>query len=173
MNFFVCGLPRSRTAWFSTFLTYKDKFCYHEGIDGCETIEDYKAKLGTDKGDSDTCLMLLDMNTLFPDAPKVIIERDVQECIESASKMLSVYINPEYFYFGRDRLDKIDGLRISYDDINDRLEEIWNYLIPDIEFDSKRAKRLCNDNVQDNRFDYDFDSINNLILKGACDGRVL
>ena len=43
-NFFVLGLPRSRTAWLANFLTYDGYFCFHEGIDGCRSIDDYKKK---------------------------------------------------------------------------------------------------------------------------------
>lgn len=29
-TFFICSLPRSRTAWLSVFLTHGDSFCFHE-----------------------------------------------------------------------------------------------------------------------------------------------
>ena len=44
-NFFITGLPRSRTAWFSAFMTASGFPCGHELINNCETIEEYKEKI--------------------------------------------------------------------------------------------------------------------------------
>ena len=44
-NFFITGLPRSRTAWFSAFMTASGFPCGHELINNCETVEDYKEKV--------------------------------------------------------------------------------------------------------------------------------
>ena len=39
-NFFITGLPRSRTAWFSTFFTGNNSFCYHEIIRVSDGFDD-------------------------------------------------------------------------------------------------------------------------------------
>jgi hypothetical protein len=139
MNFFVIGLPRSRTAWLANFLTC-DRLCYHEGLDGCYSIGDYQKKLGENNGDSSTGLMLLEMNTLFPDSPKLIIESDLYKAIDYGYKTYGFY-DPKYFEFLQKRMDSIKGLRIAFDDIDDNLETIWNYLIG-TPFNQKRADIL-------------------------------
>ena len=164
-NFFVIGLPRSRTAWLSNFLTYDDNFCYHEGIDGCSTTEEYKDKLGENKGDSSTGLMLFDMNKEFPDSPKVIIEGSVDKAIEFTKEVYDVY-EPEYFYELKDKLDSIKGLRIKFEDINNSLEQIWEHLIG-TPYDKDRGSLLKDMNIQTNNyFNYDLESMGRLVWRG-------
>lgn len=141
----MLGLPRSRTAWLANFLTQGDHFCFHEGINGCPSIADYKVKLGN-QGDSGTGMMLFDMNTLFPDAPMVIIENNPKKAIEFCRRTYSFY-NPSLIYRLRDKLDKIEGLRIPFDDIDKRLPEIWSHLIGD-GFDKRRADMLVKFRVE-------------------------
>ena len=143
MNFFVIGLPRSRTAWMANFLTY-DRFCYHEGLNGCRSIKEYKEKLGSNRGDSSTGLMLIDVEKEFPDAPILIIEIDPDRAIDFAS---SHGVSPEMVYDMQLRMDYIKGMRVSLSDIDNRLDEIWEYLIG-TPFDYDRANLLKSLNVQ-------------------------
>ena len=159
-NFFVLGLPRSRTAWLANFLTCDGHFCFHEGIDGCRSIDDYEKKLGH-HGDSGTAMMMFDMNTLFPDSPKVIIESDPRVAIEYARNVFGLD-NPTAIYYAKERLDAIDGLRINRDDINERLPEIWSHLIGE-GYNEDRAKMLIKFNVQVmNPCDIDYDATREL-----------
>lgn len=139
MNFFVIGLPRSRTAWLANFLT-KERFCYHEGFDNCNTIQEYKNKLGPDKGDSSTGLMLLNMKEEFPGCPIVIIENDLRKSAHYAYKTYGYY-DINFIEYLNDCLNNVDGLRVKYDDIDQRLPEIWEHLIG-TEYDSERAELL-------------------------------
>lgn len=165
MSFFVIGLPRSRTAWLANFLTYDDHFCSHEGINGCRSIEEFTTKLGSD-GDSGTSMMVFDMNTLFPDAPIVIIERNVKHAIEYAQKEFGFY-EPDIFYRAKEKLDKIDGLRIQYDDIDNRLPEIWDHLIGK-GFDKRRADMLVKFNIQiSDPYDFDLDATKELFNESS------
>jgi hypothetical protein len=127
MNFFVIGLPRSRTAWLAAFLTY-EKHCFHEGLDGCQNIDEYKKKLGPDHGDSSTGLMLLNMDDEFPLAPKVIIESDPVKAADYAYKTYGFY-DPRYILYLDDRLKLISGMRIHVDEIDQQLPAIWRHLI--------------------------------------------
>jgi len=52
-KFFITGLPRSRTAWFSAFMTASGYPCLHEGLNGCKSIAEYKQKI-KHKSDSNT-----------------------------------------------------------------------------------------------------------------------
>jgi len=144
-NFFVLGLPRSRTAWFANFLTHDNNFCFHEAINGCRSIAEYRKKLG-DNGDSSTGMALFNMNKMFPDSPILIIERDPKAAIEFCYKTYGEY-DPRAIYYLRDHLDNIKGMRVHYDDINANLKNIWEYLIGD-GFNQERADMLCKLNVQ-------------------------
>jgi len=159
-NFFVIGLPRSRTAWLANFLTYGDHFCFHEGLNGCHSISEYKQKIAG-CGDSGTGLMMFDMNTLFPDSPVVIIESNPGRSIDFMLKTYGAY-EPSLIYELWQKLDKIEGLRIRFEDINDRLEEIWTHLIGD-GFDKRRADMLIKLNIQMvDPTDFDRDALNAL-----------
>lgn len=75
MDYFIVGLPRSRTAWLANFMTYDCSFCFHEGLVEAGSVEglmDLK-KLCPDAfviGNSDSGLPLFADATLkaFPDA---------------------------------------------------------------------------------------------------------
>ena len=160
MNFFVVGLPRSRTAWLANFLT-KDRLCYHEGFDNCHTIQEYKDKLGTDKGDSSTGLMLLNMHEEFPDSPIVVIENDFKKVADYAYKTYGYY-DKKFIEYLNDCLNNVDGLRIKFDDIDERLPEIWDHLIG-TPYDLERAELLKRMKIElKDPFAFNLDSMTNL-----------
>jgi len=122
--YFLTGLPRTRTAWFSEYLPN----CLHEGMEGCFTWNQYTDKLTG--GDSSCCLMYFPIKDLFPESKIVIIERDMEEVVESLrgidlfdDEVLSM------LYESKDRLDDMQGLRVDYHSLD--MEEIWTYLIGD------------------------------------------
>lgn len=147
MNFFVIGLPRSRTAWLANFLTH-EKFCYHDGFNGCSSIQEYQKKLGTDKGDSSTGLMLIDIKELYPEAPVLIIESEPKNAIDYTYKTYGYY-DPTYIYTLQEKMDQIEGMRIHVKDIDSNLPKIWDHLIG-TPFNNKRAELLKTLNVQVN-----------------------
>ena len=157
-NFFVIGLPRSRTAWLANFLTYRNRFCYHEAMNGCRSMDEYKTKLGSDKGDSSTGLMLIDdFQSNFPDAKTIIIESEPQKSIKYAYKTYGVF-DPALIYNMKSKMDLMKGWRIHIDEIDDKLPEIWAYLIGD-GYDSERAELLKKFNIQiQNPYSMDIDA---------------
>jgi hypothetical protein len=166
-NFFVIGLPRSRTAWLANFLTYDGNFCYHEGVGGCSTIEEYKDKLGKDKGDSNTGLMMFDFEKYFPDVKVIVIDSTIDNAVEFAEKVYGTDIKKSMLK-AKDRLDSIKGLHISLDDINDSLKKIWEYVSVK-PFNKDRADMLVKLNIQVNDpFDFDIEAIHK--LRGNVDG---
>ena len=40
----IVGLPRSRTAWLSVFMSQSSTMFHHEAINGCGSIEEYRNK---------------------------------------------------------------------------------------------------------------------------------
>jgi len=160
VTFFVLGLPRSRTAWLANFLTYDDLFCYHEGINGCHSMDEYKQKI-ENCGDSCTGLSLIDFEPYFPDAKKVIIDSNTERAVEFGKTMFDADLT-ELMAIAKSRLDNMEGLHISLSDINHRLREIWEYLT-DSPFNKKRADQLIKLNIQtENIYDIDVKAMLNL-----------
>ncbi len=83
--FFIMGLPRSRTAWLSVMMSSgPDTFCWHEGLIGCESFEQYAARLRsrpeTNRGDSNSMLPYHVEAILkeFPESDWAIVHRDAE-----------------------------------------------------------------------------------------------
>lgn len=145
-NFLILGLPRSRTAWLANFMTIQDIHCTHEGLNGCHTLAAYRRKFTDNSGDSNTGLALFDFEALFKDFKRVIIDSDIKESVEFAKKHYD-YNTFETMTRLKHRLDNLDGLHIAFNDINNQLETIWNYLTPK-QYNEKRASMLIGFDVQ-------------------------
>ena len=143
-NFFVVGLPRSRTAWLANFLTYEDKFCFHEGINGCSTLKEYKNKLGNNKGDS-------------------CIETDTKRAIEFSKEIYGKDLTQEMNVLN-EQMKFIKGLRIRLENLDNSLEEIWTYLIG-TSYNKERGDLLKNMNIQTNNFNYDIKAAGELLCR--------
>jgi hypothetical protein len=140
-NFFVTGLPRTRTAWFSEWLPN----CLHEGMEGCYTNYEYIRKLG-DSGDSSCMLMFFNIEFNFPESPVVIVERDIDDVAQSLENIGLLHDTALYqLRYAKKYLDKMKGLRVDYENLD--MKEIWNYLIG-TPFDSERAMELEMKNIQ-------------------------
>jgi hypothetical protein len=147
-NFFVIGLPRSRTAWFAAWLSDGDSLCQHEAMSGCPSIDHYKSKLGMG-GDSSTASMMLDINDLYPDAPILVIERDESHAIRFGIDVMNIdeASSVEIIDNLKQRLDMIDAERVHFDDIDENLEWIWTHL-KGTPFDHERAELFKGLNIQ-------------------------
>lgn len=147
MTFFVLALPRSRTAWLANFLTYGDLFCHHDGLEGVSSLEEYRDKV-TGKGDSNTGLVMFNFKKHFPDAKVIIIDSSIDASVKFIKEHYSVDSHNE-MTFMKKKLDSFEGLHIAYEDINERLQDIWEY-VSDEPFDKERAKMLLKLNIQIN-----------------------
>ena len=130
MNYFVIGLPRSRTAWLSVFLSQSGVYCHHEGLNGCRNIKEYQKKINTN-GDSSTGLMMFDIKKMYPDAPIVIIEKsneELQSCIDWCRRTYGIKSAAHIFRLS-ELLSRVNGLRIKQSEISERLPDIWAHLI--------------------------------------------
>lgn len=136
-NFFILGMPRSRTLWFSKLFNKAGIPCAHEYFSSHNEI---KFMPGV-KGYSDTNpLMAPD----YGDSPVLIIERNIDDVISS---IYNAFDKPDgvnnwgecignYMLEYRKALDKIrpkNCMKVAYCDINDKLAEIWRFLVPDVE----------------------------------------
>lgn len=162
MTFLVLGLPRSRTAWLSNFLTYGDRsLCYHDLSRKCNTLDDfygYTSKPFEYVGVSDTALHMYPWFDSIADKSRIlVIKRDVSDSINSSLNLLQDYnkydiINNILYnnYVLSSIIDKYKPLVIDFNDIDNRLEDIWNYLLPNIPYNRYRTDLLLSQNIQTN-----------------------
>lgn len=95
--FFITGLPRSRTAWLANFLNWGNTWCWHDGIRGCSSLDEF-AKLmepsepidgTTQVGDCDSGLLWIwrAVAARWPEAKWVSVRGDPRRVAESLTKM--------------------------------------------------------------------------------------
>lgn len=89
-NYFLTGLPRSRTAWLANFMTFGNSFCHHDGL-----LSGYSAgglrKLFSETedaefvGDSDSGLVSIAgaIERDIPGSPWVLVERPIEDALGS------------------------------------------------------------------------------------------
>lgn len=84
--FIIYGLPRSRTAWLSHFLSIGDFKCYHESTAYMRTIDDLKSWLAQDyTGTAETAAApgWRLINHYRPDIKQVVIRRPMSQVVAS------------------------------------------------------------------------------------------
>jgi len=145
-NFLVLGLPRSRTAWLANFLTYDGLYCTHEGLNGFSSLAEYFDSFGDNQGDSNTGLAIFPFEDYFADFKKVIIDRDIKRAVEFSLDTYG-YDSTQIMENLNSRLIGAEGLHIAYDDIDSRLDEIWDH-VTNKQFDETRAELLIELNIQ-------------------------
>ena len=146
ISLIIVGLPRSRTAWLSVFMSQSDVYFYHEGLNGCKTVNEYKEKV-KGCGDSSTGLMSLGVDMIGDSKVVVIIKnkKELDQCIEWCNKTYKVD-SRSFILELNELLLKTKGLHVKQSEINDRLEDIWTYLVKDKWND--KYKNLVDFNIQ-------------------------
>jgi hypothetical protein len=126
-QFSIVGLPRSRTYWFSKLLSSEGVHCFHD-------FHAYKYKIPMRKILGNSSFTPWQKHT----GKIVIIERDR---IDAEVSFLNYVDNPDALLTGKifdkaeESLAKLEGLRVPYDRINERLIEIINYIGVDVPMD--------------------------------------
>ena len=149
---FITGLPRSRTKWFADYFDGIDGFKgIHEPLNGCPSKEAFYTLAG--RGDvviSDSALHITDFQQRFPDHKTVIIERDIDEVFGSLKRFFASQGLPlpsyEHLKHQAAETFALDGLRVRFEDIDDRLEEIHEYL--GVPYNLLYAKFMGSQNIQ-------------------------
>lgn len=150
-RFFITGLPRSRTAWMAAWMSSCGIHCHHEALSRSATKEDYLAAMSLNGypavGNSD-CAIALAPELI--DGRLVIIERDPGDVIASLVRIYGDE-NKEKIAIAvgdlSDAIDHLDGLRIAFHELDDRLSDIWEYCIG-YGFDPRRAEQFMRLNIQ-------------------------
>lgn len=153
---FVVGLPRSRTAWLSAFLSQSGTHFYHDGFNGCHSLDEYKEKIAH-SGDCSTGLMLIDISKEFPEAKVVIVEKDNEQleyCINWCTDTYGVESDSGIMEL-KGKLDNMQGLRINQGDIDNKLPEIWGYLLDTPWNDKYSAIKALNIQSDPHNIDYE------------------
>ena len=88
--FLIMGLPRSRTAWLSRFLTYGDWFCGHDELRHMRSLQDVRSWL------AQPCTGTVETNAApwwrlaqkyAPDAKIVVVRRPIDEIVDSMRRV--------------------------------------------------------------------------------------
>ena len=164
-NFFITGLPRSRTAWLSTFFTGDNCFCYHEILKVSDGFNDAIQKLLNRKemyvGNSDSSLPIWSgkVDYMLQNSPIVIVERDVDEVADSLTNLWGcdptrfLDLTLEHLEILKKRYNYIS---IDYNKLSDQLclENIWDFCIPNIDFDKDKFEMLKTINISIDKDSY-------------------
>jgi len=159
----IFSLPRSRTAWISRFLTYRDWQCGHDEARHCRSLDDVRAWLSQPcTGSVETAAapfwrLLMGMR---PEARVVTIRRPVADVVASLMRLGGEAFDETLLAIVMQRLDrKLDQvearvpgvLRIEFDDLatEDGCRRLWEYCLP-YPFDAKWYELLASANIQVN-----------------------
>ena len=154
-HFFITGLPRSRTAWFSNYLTFGSSFCWHDTFDGIEDFDEFKLRMEFGKfktiGNSDPANLLFwrEINFWYPKSKWVVIRRPFEDVVNSCSKFGIERSSLEPLWDQLIALENaINPLVVKFDELGfSEVREVADYL--DVEVGSlKRTSQLCKMNVQ-------------------------
>lgn len=164
-NFIVHGLPRSRTAWLSEFLTYKDHKCQHElsiTLRHPKQIVEYfqTENQGASETGSTQAWWLIEHAQ--PKLKVVLVRRDIEEVIDS---LMEVDLSGVAYYereslrkhlgYSNRMLDKLEkrnnSLSVSFHELNkmETCKKVFEHCLP-YEFDIRHWANLKNKNIQVN-----------------------
>lgn len=119
-QFSIVGLPRSRTYWFSKLLTFGGYHCFHD-------FHAYKYRVPLRKALGNASFTPWQRHT----GKVVIIERDR---IEAEVSFLNYVDEPDeeltgnIFNAAEKAMEGLEGLRVKYEDVDKRLDEILAYI---------------------------------------------
>ncbi len=128
-NFYITGLPRSRTTWMSMVFNAHGLFCWHEGMNNCLTKDDYRAKMEVRSivGNADCGLPYCDILEDMP-GPMVVIEREPKD-VQKSLNALGMPCTDERLDAMVEGLAKVKGMRIPFDQLDKCINDIFNYCV--------------------------------------------
>ena len=150
MKFCITGLPRSRTAWFAAYFTATGNKCAHEPFAKCETEQDIENVKRKYVGISDSFMLFVPYS-----GKRVVIIRDEKAVKQSLFKGfgMDLDVSDRLISQASDILKYTEGLRVEFDDINDRLQEIHEYCV-DTPYDEDIGNMFKNLNIQVNKLEF-------------------
>jgi len=150
-DFWITGLPRSRTAWFAAYFSATGNITAHEPYAKCQTNNDVLYIQHKYTGISDSILLYVPV----AGRKMVIIERDPDDVAKSLAHLFDTPIENTYpmIHRAQEQMAGLDGLRVKYKDINDRLQEIHEYCV-DTPYDPDFAGMFMNFNITIKQLEY-------------------
>jgi hypothetical protein len=158
-NFFITGLPRSRTAWLANLFTTDRTICYHEPTEPWpQILGDRYDAIGA--SDSTLADRFDHFSAAFPEARWLLVDRDPGSALKSFLEFTRTIPRPEeagiaeYFRQQQKALDhmrdKTGVMPMPYDALKTSAGVClaWNWLLPGRPFDLMRWKILDGLNVQ-------------------------
>jgi len=127
-------------------------YFHHEAINGCNSLDEYSNKI-KDCGDSTTGFIPL-LNKI-KGMKTVIIKKNKKEidnCISWCDEQYKID-SKELVNDMSDQLNLIKGLVINQSEINEKLKDIWTYLVDDEWLDSYSDLTKINIQVQSHNID--------------------
>ena len=142
--FIVIGLPRSRTAWLSRFLTYGDVICGHEELRHCRSMADAKtwfAQGFTGSAETAAAPFWRIFDKIAPGMNIVLVRRPVDKVVSSLLAIPGVAFDENKLRFEMHKLDRKLGqvalrapnvLSVSFDALGDETvcRAIWDHCLP-------------------------------------------
>lgn len=168
-RFWITGLPRSRTAWFSVAATTSSSICVHEPTSRLQSFGDlcefWKPKFGVDFGVSDSALAMRAEIILQQLQPRtLIIDRPVDECVASYLEYAERNGLPSdgeaCLHFANEALSALETIRenplvcsVDYDDLADYaiLYRAMEWILPGRDFPDLKALMGLNIQVHNPR----------------------
>ena len=144
----IVGLPRSRTAWLSVFMSQSNTYFHHEAINGCYSLDEYNEKI-KGCGDSTTGIDFIPSNN----QRIVVIKKnsdELERCIKWCDSEYEIDSRP-HVIDSSDKLSTIKGLVVEQSEINEKLQDIWEYLVDDDWHEKYKAITKMNIQVTDTK----------------------
>jgi hypothetical protein len=127
----------------AAFLTQGEVYCHHELLNGLRSRQAFYDAMRPGIGNADCGLALTDFQERW-DCPTVIIERPIRDVAESLIR-LGMDIRWFLEILNR-RLAEVDGLRVDFSQLDDRLPEICGFL--GLPYDRQRHDLFRRFNIQ-------------------------
>jgi len=159
--FLILGLPRSRTAWLSKFLTYNGWICGHEELQRMKTLKDIKTwftqpQVGTVETAAAPWWRLIPV--LVPDCKVVCVRRPVNEVVKSLMTLCPGVFDEVTLTRGMTYLDHKLGqltkrlpnvLTVTFDDLNrkETCKQVFEFCLNQ-PFDEEHYNNLKDKNIQ-------------------------
>lgn len=150
-NFFITGLPRSRTAWLANLFTTGAQVCHHDLLGKVDSLAEFELKLraAAVAGDADSGLVWIfpKLRELYPAARWLLIERDPADSVASIQRVsdgtpwaqaVSAYTDtldlwlPQYLELTELMVKDSRVARLPYAALDDfeSVAAAWRFLLP-------------------------------------------
>ncbi len=158
--FFIVSLPRSRSCWLSTFLSYQtssiSRVCGHDLLVRCKSISEFREQVAEVDGTCETAIIegWKIMRDLWPKSRVVVIHRDLVSIVQSCRK-LGLEPNLEQLIERKEMLDMLanaPGVKsYQFEQLEDPAicKEIFEFCLK-LEFDVNWWSLLQSKNIQIN-----------------------